>query len=94
MSSRAKSRMTAEGGSGGSRVVLITGASSGIGRAVAHRLAAAGVRLVLPSRSGGALSAVAAECRERGTASEDVLTITADVRDAAAVEDLVAAAVS
>jgi len=34
----------------GPRVVVITGASSGIGRAAAHRLAARGDRLVLASR--------------------------------------------
>ena len=76
------------------RVVLITGASSGIGRAVAHRLAAAGARLVLSSRSAGALSAVVDECRAQGAAEADVLAITADVRDAAAIDDLMATAVS
>ncbi len=74
--------------------MVITGASSGIGRAVAHRLAAAGARLVLCSRSAEALAAVVVECRERGAADDDVLAATADVRDASAVEELLAAAVA
>jgi 3-oxoacyl-[acyl-carrier protein] reductase len=62
-------------------VALITGASRGIGAAVARALAGAGVRLGLGSRSGddlGMADAVARAC---------------DVRDPAAVEALVAATV-
>lgn len=69
-------------------VVLITGASSGIGRATAHRLVSSGHRLVLVARSAEALEEVAAECRARGAADSDVLVRVADVRD----EDAVAAA--
>ncbi|GAA2874214.1 SDR family oxidoreductase [Actinoplanes cyaneus] len=43
--------------------VVITGASSGVGRAAALAFARAGARLVLSSRSGPALEEVAAECR-------------------------------
>jgi 3-oxoacyl-[acyl-carrier protein] reductase len=62
-------------------VALITGASRGIGAAVARALAGAGVRLGLGSRSGddlGMADAVARAC---------------DVRDPASVEALVAATV-
>ncbi len=69
-------------------VVVITGASSGIGRAVAHRLAASGHRLVLTSRSAEVLADVAAECVRNGARPQDVATFAADVRDAAAVERL------
>ena len=72
-------------------MVLITGASSGIGRALAQRLATAGARLVLSSRSPETLAAAAGECRARGAAGEDVLVVTADVRDAEAVDELIAA---
>ena len=48
------------------RVVLVTGASSGIGRAVAHELAERGEHLVLASRSESTLKEVADECDARG----------------------------
>lgn len=47
-------------------VVILTGASSGIGRAMALQLAEQGAWLVLAARSAPALEEVAAECRERG----------------------------
>jgi NAD(P)-dependent dehydrogenase (short-subunit alcohol dehydrogenase family) len=46
--------------------VILTGASSGIGRAMAFLLAAEGARLTLASRDGGRLEAVAARCSELG----------------------------
>ncbi len=61
---------------------------------MAHRLAADRARLVLCSRSAEALAAVAAECRERGSAEDDLQTVTIDVREAPAVDDLFAAAAS
>lgn len=68
------------------RVVLVTGASSGIGRATAHVLAARGDRLVLTSRSGDVLEQVRQECVARGAA--DVLVLRCDVGDGEAVEQL------
>lgn len=48
------------------RVVLVTGASSGIGRAVAEKAAHAGAKVVLVARSAPALDDLARELRERG----------------------------
>lgn len=59
--------------------VLITGASRGLGAALAREFAAPGVHLRLVARDGAALAAVAAECVARGAAVEIALC---DVRDA------------
>ncbi len=58
------------------RVALITGASRGIGAAVAHALAAQGVRLALASRSGddlGITGAVARPCDVRDLAQLEAI---------------------
>lgn len=55
------------------RRALVTGASSGIGRAVALALADAGASLVLVARRQGALEAVATEIELRGHARPQVL---------------------
>jgi len=52
---------------------LVTGASSGIGAAIAHELAGQGVDLVLTARRRGALETVAAACTARG-ARVDLIT--------------------
>ena len=59
------------------KVVVITGASSGIGRATAHLAASRGAHVVLIARGEDALDRTAAECERAGAAS--VLTVSADV---------------
>lgn len=58
-------------------VVVITGASGGIGRALALRLAADNKRIVLAARRGGELHKVAEEATSRG--ATDVLEVPTDV---------------
>lgn len=67
------------------RVVVITGASSGIGRATALRFAAKGARLVLAARGAENLEATARECRKRGAKA---IAVPTDVTDAGQVEAL------
>lgn len=66
-------------------VVVVTGGSSGVGRATAHAFARRGVRLVLASRDPEALEDAARECRAHGaTAIVEAL----DMSDVGAVEKL------
>jgi NAD(P)-dependent dehydrogenase (short-subunit alcohol dehydrogenase family) len=58
------------------QVIILTGATSGIGLATAHALADRGARLVLVARNSEALEKVADECRERGG---EAVPVTADV---------------
>lgn len=72
------------------RRILVTGASSGIGRHAALMLAARGAHVVLAARRKEALEAVAAAAREAGAAGAEVVPM--DVTDAASVEAAVAVA--
>jgi NAD(P)-dependent dehydrogenase (short-subunit alcohol dehydrogenase family) len=83
-------QMVDTGSNGGEpRVAVITGAGSGIGAAIARRLAKQGFRVVLGGRTPGNLSEVAAEIRAAGGQAD---TITADVTLASDVERLMKAA--
>lgn len=70
------------------RSILITGASSGIGRALAREYAAAGVRLTLVGRDAARLEAIATECRARGA---EVEIGQVDVRDRQGMHDFLRA---
>ncbi len=56
------------------KAVVITGASSGIGRELAYQLAEQGAWLSLAARSGERLATVARECQARGGKAVTILT--------------------
>ncbi|PYR62313.1 MAG: 3-oxoacyl-ACP reductase [Acidobacteria bacterium] len=66
------------------RIALVTGASRGIGRAIAHRLAGQGATVVAAARGDHATDAVADVVSKGGHAE----AVSLDVTDAAAVERL------
>jgi short-subunit dehydrogenase len=73
------------------KVVVITGASSGIGRGAARALSARGDHVVLASRGQQALEEVAVECRRLGGSA---LAVPTDVGNESAVQELVRRAVA
>jgi NAD(P)-dependent dehydrogenase (short-subunit alcohol dehydrogenase family) len=68
------------------KVVLITGGSSGIGLAAAHKVAAAGATTILIARDPEKLAAAKKEIAAKG---HSVVTYSADVSDPAQCEELV-----
>ena len=70
-------------------IVVVTGAASGIGRAVALDLAARGAHLVLADIDGAKLAETAAELPEQRT-----LAVAGDLTDTAVVDELVGGAIS
>ena len=73
------------------QVVVLTGASSGIGLATARMAAKQGARLVLVARNGEALDQVAAELRANGGHAE---VCVADIADANSAERIAETALS
>jgi NAD(P)-dependent dehydrogenase (short-subunit alcohol dehydrogenase family) len=69
------------------KVVLVTGASFGIGRALAVRLGQAGARLLLAARTAEALAALAGEINAAGG---DARALPLDLADPATIEALAA----
>lgn len=73
------------------RVAVVTGAASGIGRAMAERFAAEGMMIVLADVEEEALAKTAAEMKASGA---EVFAVTADVSSANAVDALAGAVYS
>jgi short-subunit dehydrogenase len=72
------------------QVIVLTGATSGIGLVTARMAAGAGAKLVLAARDADALDTLAQELRQRGV---HVATVAADVGDPADVERIGQAAI-
>ena len=72
------------------QVVVVTGASSGLGRAIARGAGARGARVVLSARNGEALANGVREVEQAGS---EAVAVKADIADREQVERLVAAAV-
>ncbi len=68
------------------QVVIVTGASAGIGKALALQLAGQGAKVVLAARRAGLLEEVAGACRQAGG---EALTIPTDVANEAQCKTLI-----
>lgn len=68
------------------QVVIVTGASSGIGRAIALQLAGQGAKVAIAARRAERLEQVAAECRQRGG---EALAVPTDVGEETQCKTLV-----
>ena len=73
------------------QVIVITGATSGVGLVTARQAAQRGARLVLAARNEPALKQLAAELTGRGT---EVVHVVADVGDDAQVRAIAQAAIA
>ena len=72
-------------------VIWITGASSGIGEALAHSFAKRGAQIVLSARREAELDRVQAECVSNGGSADNFLVLPLDVVDYEAMPGAVAA---
>ncbi len=77
--------MSSESAIGSGRVAVVTGAASGIGRALAQAFAGAGSAVVVADLDGADAKVVAADIRAAGGEAE---AVEVDVADAAAVDQL------
>ena len=68
------------------KVAVVTGASKGIGKAIASAFAAAGAKVVLAARTRDVLEQVAADLRESGA---EAVAVPTDVTDVDAVQRLI-----
>ncbi len=66
------------------KVILITGASSGIGEGIAHELAARGAKVLMGARRTDRLDAIAEELRSKGA---EVATCALDVTDIGSMQE-------
>jgi NAD(P)-dependent dehydrogenase (short-subunit alcohol dehydrogenase family) len=73
------------------RAAFVTGASRGIGEAIARRFAAEGARVALAARSRADCERIAGDLREAGA---DAVALTCDVTDRASISAAVGAAAS
>ena len=73
------------------KVILITGASSGIGEGIARELAARGAKVLMGARRTDRLNAIAADLRGSGA---EVATSSLDVTDIASMQDFAQAALN
>jgi NAD(P)-dependent dehydrogenase (short-subunit alcohol dehydrogenase family) len=71
------------------RVAFVTGASRGIGEAIARRFGAEGARVVLAARSREAIESTAGQMRQAG---QQAVAVVCDVTDGGSVAEAVAAA--
>lgn len=68
------------------KVAVVTGASKGIGKAIASAFAAAGAKVVLAARTRETLEQVASDLREKGA---EAVAVPTDVTDVDAVQQLI-----
>src|SRR3954468_10855434 len=83
---RCNGRQSVAEGKLNGQVAIVTGASSGIGKATAYALAAEGAKVAIVARSADAINQIADEINGNGGAA---VAYAADVADAAAVERFV-----
>ena len=78
------------------QVVLITGGSTGLGLALAHRFGKAGLKLVLAARNADELATARGELLSAGSVAneDDILLVDCDVSDKQQAAGLIAAAMN